>query len=115
MYLKGIKVHRAKHLAYRDGNTLTDIDGHGKPVQSNYIVIVLKKDCKVVDYDTHYYSSNNVKQSVVLKYGGTYYGYGKRRINKYKTYDTTPVYFVNDGFVYVGTIKHYHKSLEEIE
>jgi len=117
MKIKGVTVQKSKYLGWREGNSLTDIDDNGKPVQNNYIVLVSKKDCPKVlgENGKMCYNPENAKQSVILSYGGTYYGYGKRRSNLYKNYDTISFYAVYDNYVYTGTIRQYPKFLAESE
>ncbi len=86
MIINGLKTRESNTLVYRMADPSIDLDGHGKPVSSNYIVIVNRKDCgSVFKNDVEYVDPDNVKQAVVLKYGGTYYGYGEKKLIKQQT------------------------------
>jgi hypothetical protein len=131
MILNGIRCRRSKVYGWRNGDPATDVDRHGDPVQSNYMVIVRIKDCPVVD--ERHYNPKGVKQAFPISNGGTYYGYGESQIVRHGrgryvrvyrgdpsaagtnscgksvvrqdllfSYAKTPVYFVQDGRVYVG-------------
>jgi len=122
MILDGIRCKRSKVYGWRNGDPATDMDGRGQPVQSNYVVIVRIKDCPVVEKNGRQcYNPNGVKQAFPISHGGTYYGYGKSQIVRHGrgryvrvrradgirqdllfSYAKTPVYFVHDGYVYVG-------------
>jgi hypothetical protein len=119
----GVRCRRSRVYGWRAGNPETDVDDHGDPVKSNYIVLVRIKDCPVEDKDgRRYYEPKGVPQAVVLGYGGTYYGYGKVKVvrdgqGRYVncrneaneivqefrcSYVKIPYYVVRDGHVYVG-------------
>jgi hypothetical protein len=119
----GVRCRRSNVYGWRHGNPETDVDSDGKPVQSNFVVLVRIKDCPVEEENgRRYYKPKGVKQAVVLGYGGTYYGYGKSRVVSggrgrhvnFRTvtglgrefrysYVQTPYYAVRDGHVYAGS------------
>jgi hypothetical protein len=111
--LDGMSFRRAPHLGYRSGNPETDVDRHGDPVKSNYVVIVRIKDCEITEMDDgrKFYASVGVSAHVSLVYGGTYYGYGPLR-RRGKDYTCT-VYAVNDGMVYTSTLRYREAEIRE--
>lgn len=122
----GIRCRRSRVFGWRYGNPETDVNCDGRPVPSNYIVIVWIKDCPVeaMAADWEYYKPEGVKQAFPISHGGTNYGYAKskivrngpgRRVWVYRndgksgyewlrTYGKTPIYVVRDGEVYVGAV-----------
>jgi len=120
MMLDGIKIKKSKAYGWRNADPSIDVDDQGRPLQSNYIVIVKINDCPIYEKNGRkYYEPKGVKQAFKLGMGGTYYGYGKTQIihngygryvlsrhdNKMTlmySYRKTPMYFVRDGQVYVG-------------
>ena len=119
----GIQCKRSRVFGYRDGNPETDVDLNGRPVQSNYVVIVKIADCPVETKPNgrEVYKPEGVKQAFPVSHGGTYYGFAKSKVvrngqgrhvrvrrnggSQYEwltTYVKTPIYVVHDGAVYVG-------------
>jgi hypothetical protein len=135
MWLKGVEVRRSNTYGWRWPEP-GDVDDDGRDLIENdykhYFVLVRLKDCPdtVDKHGRVCYEPKGVKQAVKLRYGGTYYGYGKHRkkmgwVHKatgkgytdgYGVPDgcergiigyTVPFYAVKDGYVYTGTIQHY--------
>lgn len=122
MILDGIRCKKSNVFGFRYGDPARDLDDQGRPVQSNYIVIVRIRDSKIVTKDgREFYDPKDAPQAVKLGYGGTYYGYAKsvsvnkgqgRWVRVYRngkteqewtcSYIKTPIYFVHDAKVYVG-------------
>lgn len=120
MYHDGIQLQRANHLGYRYGDPERDQNLSGDPIESNYVVIVSKKDCRTYEKDGRRYYDASDAPSIPMTHGGTYYGYGKVRrrttstwttvngeeVSPGTTYYTTPYYMVKDGVVYQGTLRN---------
>ena len=136
MMLDGIRMRRSRVYGFRHGDPTTDVDSDGEPVDTNYVVIVRIKDCKLErDPKTGrvYYNPQGVPQAMALGYGGTYYGYGAPQVVKSRgrymwvheddgsehwtwvgEYVKTPVYMVRDARVYVGaTYRPYNESAKQ--
>ena len=125
MWFNGMVIRRNKKLAYRRADPMRDVDDDGRPLKSNYIVIVRMKDCRLFtqpgDLDRfgmprQYYDPEEAPQTVKLGMGGTNYGYGKwrthRTARRFQTeqgivtvseWYSCPVYVVLDGRVYQAT------------
>lgn len=122
MILDGIKCRKTRQYGWRYGDPARDVDSHGNPVKSNYIVIVRLRDCPVLEKQGHrFYDPKDAPQAFKLGYGGTHYGYGSPKAVRNGTgrhivvqrksgrvyewfcsYIKTPVYFVSNGQVYIG-------------
>lgn len=144
MYIDGIRCRRSTAFGWRHGDPATDMDLDGEPVQPNYVTIVRIADCPIVEDERgrRVYRPTGVPQAFPIAHGGTYYGYGKCQVVKdgpgrwvrakttlghfaydksgepmydlVYTYVKTPVYFVRDGYVYVGaTYRHYDDKAKE--
>ena len=117
----GIRCRQSRVFGWRTGEP-GDVNRDGRPIKSNYVVIVRLSDCptKVVN-GREYYNADGVKQAFPISHGGTNYGYGKSRIVRngpgrhvrvYRdgkaqyewmcSYVKTPIYVVRDGRVHVG-------------
>ena len=121
MKIEGIDCREAIHLGFRHGDPTKDFDRDGRPVKSNYVVIVRLKDCELYEEDGKSFYNPDNAPSIPINHGATFYGYGKRRMNNryawiydrntnmyylVSKYETTPFYAVKKGRVYQGTIKH---------
>lgn len=109
MVFDGITFRKLSNYGWRNGDPTRDVDLHGKPVPSNYLVIVKLKDCVVFD---GIYDSLDAPQAFPIAYTLTNMGYGKASIldgesvgtwNK-KKMRRTPVYLVHSGKVWSGAI-----------
>ena len=129
--MDGIKCRKTRRYGWRYGDPTRDVDSHGNPVKSNYIVIVHRKDCPVVERNGHsFYEPKDAPQAFKLAYGGTYYGYGESKVVRNGTgrhivvrrngerayewfcsYIKTPVYFVRDRQVYIGNC---YREMEKV-
>ena len=116
MKWNGVEVRLAKHLGWRNSDPTKDVDLDGDPVESNYVSIVRIKDCRLYEKDGKTYYDPKNAPSIPINYGGTNYGYGKKRIKAsetgiwigdkiYHNYMTIPMYVVYDGKVYQGAIR----------
>lgn len=101
MKRKGIKFSRA-NLGFRlgqEGDTYMD----GREIPSNYVVIVSLKDCEINE-STNTYDSSNAEQMPIKAHSRTNMAYGKPRTYSDEGLIKTPVYWVEDGYVYRGSI-----------
>ena len=127
----GIRCNRSRVYGWREGDPTTDVDLHGKPVDDKYFVIVKIKDCECFTSDdgNRVYKPKGIKQAFALGYGGTCYGYGKpqkvtngtarmircgKEMDWLTSYTKTPVYVVQDGHVYVGSIYREHAERKRV-
>ena len=123
MKFQGITMKRAYHLGYRNGNPAMDVNRDGRPVPTHYVSIVRIKDCEIVEVDGRSYYKPETAPAISINHGGTYYGYGKTRKRKSEMgawvyddetrqyvylheYYTVPVYLVENGKVWQGTVRH---------
>ena len=130
----GIKCKRSRVFGWRHGNPETDVDCDGRPIQSNYIVIVRIADCPVETKPDgrQFYKPEGVKQAFPISHGNTFAGYGKSKIvrngtgrhvrvyrkgkSEYEwlyTYVKTPIYVVGNGAVHIGACYRELKAGEE--
>lgn len=110
MIFDGIQFKRTRTYGFRDGNPLLDKDLDGKPVPSNYAVIIRIDECRkfVDEKGVRRYDPTHAQQAFPLSYSLTYMGYGKtfRSKNKFgHKYVVTPVFLVWGGHVFRGRIK----------
>jgi hypothetical protein len=100
-----------------------DFDHKGEPIPDNHIIIVSLKDCEFYTKEkedslfpqTHY-NPENASALFPHRHSRTNMVYGIKRIHSrngevYKI--TTPVYWVEDGHVYQGTIVNVDADLGE--
>jgi len=119
---KGVQCREARHLGWRHANPRRDVDRDGNPVQSNYIAIVRIKDCRLYKEDGRDCYDPENAPSIPIAYSRTNAGYGKHRTNnriiwlydderkihvQVSRYETVPFYYVKDGIVYQGAIRHF--------
>mgnify|MGYP001561026593 CR=1 FL=1 len=128
----GLPLRRANDLGWRYADPVRDVDDDGRPLQSNCVVIVRMKDCRLYTKEVpnrfgdlverDYYDPSQALQVFKLGMGGTNYGYGSwkihRTVRRFKTDEgvvtvaewySCPVYVVLDGYVYRATHRLLHK------
>jgi hypothetical protein len=89
-----------------------DVDLHGNILEPNKIVIVNIKDCPVkVKNGKTTFSTDRVRQAIVLNYGGTNYGYAMPKKNLENCSILRRKFVVQKGLVYVCS---WHQKLAEI-
>jgi hypothetical protein len=86
----GKRAYYCPSLGWRRGQP-GDVDSHGEPVESNYVVFVRIKDCRLYEDERGMlrYDPNKAPQAFAVGYGGTFYGY-----------NGDYAYVSQDGFVY---------------
>jgi hypothetical protein len=111
-------------LGFRMART-GDLDLHGKQMDEHHVAIVHLKDCRRYTDDKGrklYDPDVPEAKCIPMNHGGTYYGYGKRKIIKSKypksiqfadwtieivsEWEENKCYLVNDGHVYTSISRH---------
>jgi hypothetical protein len=130
---KGKLLRRIKTIGYRNCDPTRDKDFDGDPLTNGVAFVQISKCRKYtqeVNGVTKRFYDAKEAPAIPLKYGGTYYGYGKARLisgrhGRYfnvngdqvweNEYITIPMYLAEDGKVYMATMHHRiceaHKSI----
>ena len=117
----GITLSKNGNFAWRMSNPKTDVDKHGRPVQSNYISFVKMGDCRIYERDGQSFYDAKEAPAIPVGHGGTYYGYGKWKKRKstngkwmrnemdemvfVNEYWQSTKYLVKDARVYTASLK----------
>jgi len=110
MKRKGIYFRRATHLSFRYA-TDKDRDEDGDPIPPGHLIIIRLADCQNEMGDFNQHRRKKAPMHGPHSHGQPNMVYGKWRKGRSTdggAYDTCPVYWVERGSVYSGTIYRPH-------